>query len=121
MDVLQQLTTVLLAWTLASLGGAVVGLNFSSHALWKPFWFMTGLWGWIDGAIVLYAMIAEPLPLETLRSVLLFNAGLDVCYIVTGSILMSRPAERWKGFGTAILIQGLFLLALDVTMASRIG
>jgi hypothetical protein len=120
-DVLNQLVMTLLAWTLLSLGAGLLGLNATSHPRWRAFWFMTGLWGWIDGAIVLYALVAEPLPLETLRSVLWFNAGLDVCYIVTGAALISRPSDRWRGFGGAIIIQGLFLLALDVTMASRIG
>lgn len=120
MNVLHELIVVLLAWSLLAIGAALFGLYASNHPRWKPFWFMNGLWGWIDGAIILYALVTEPMTNETLKRVLWFNSGLDVCYVICGLSMLRMSSERWKGFGLAIAIQGLFLLTLDVTMAFRV-
>lgn len=54
------------------------------------------------------------------QKVLLFNAGLDVGYMLGGLYLQERArrggenADRLKGFGQSILLQGGFLFAFDV-------
>ncbi|GAB2457971.1 hypothetical protein GCM10011375_06960 [Hymenobacter qilianensis] len=54
------------------------------------------------------------------EKILLFNAGLDVAYIATGSWLRARAAstdrrpERLLGFGRSLWVQGAFLLVFDV-------
>lgn len=54
------------------------------------------------------------------EKILLFNAGLDVAYIATGSWLRARAAsadqrpERLLGFGRSLWLQGAFLLVFDV-------
>ncbi|UOQ65958.1 DUF6992 family protein [Hymenobacter volaticus] len=54
------------------------------------------------------------------EKILLFNAGLDVAYICTGSWLRARAAtalkvpERLLGFGRSLWLQGAFLLLFDV-------
>lgn len=121
MTVLNQLLVVLLAWTLISMGAAHFGLHATSSERWKSFWLMSGLWGLIDGLIVLYAMLSEPLDDATFRQVLWINSGLDVAYIVTGILLSSRSRPRLQGFGNAIIIQGVFLLGLDVTFALKLS
>jgi len=56
-----------------------------------------------------------------IQKVLLFNAGLDVGYMLGGAYLMERSKntdnkpERLKGFGRSIVLQGGFLLAFDLT------
>jgi len=68
----------------------------------------------------LYQSIAEQ---HKIQKILLFNAGLDVGYMMGGLFMMERAknvtenAERWKGFGKSILMQGAFLFAFDVAMA----
>lgn len=53
------------------------------------------------------------------EKILLFNAGLDVAYVVTGSWLRARAAsadqrpERLRGFGRSLWVQGAFLLVFD--------
>lgn len=56
------------------------------------------------------------------QKVLLFNAGLDVGYMLGGAYLIERskntPAEkkpeRLKGFGQSIAVQGAFLFLFDL-------
>ena len=51
----------------------------------------------------------------------LFNAGLDVAYLATGVYLLEKgrnptaagPADRWRGYGQSLLLQGGFLLLFD--------
>ncbi len=58
---------------------------------------------------------------NSLQSFLLLNAGLDAAYIMTGFYLKERAknsssAERLKGYGNSLLLQGGFLLLFDVTL-----
>lgn len=54
------------------------------------------------------------------QKILLFNAGLDVAYMVGGAYLIEKSKnaaklpERLKGFGQSIVLQGGFLLAFDL-------
>ncbi len=54
--------------------------------------------------------------------ILLFNAGLDVGYIMTGFYLRERAKNtakyhnRLKGYGNSLLLQGGFLLLFDITL-----
>ncbi|MBC3785242.1 DUF6992 family protein [Spirosoma utsteinense] len=56
---------------------------------------------------------------QNMKQVLLFNAGLDVAYIVGGAYLReratSRPdkADQLRGYGKSVMLQGGFLLAFD--------
>ena len=54
-----------------------------------------------------------------MKKVLAINAGLDVLYVAGGAYLAGRntnpeTADRNRGFGKAIIVQGGFLLAFDV-------
>lgn len=55
-----------------------------------------------------------------IQKILLLNAGLDVGYMMGGLYLMERSknseknADRLKGFGQSILLQGGFLFAFDL-------
>lgn len=58
---------------------------------------------------------------NSLQSFLLLNAGLDVAYIATGFYLKERSknssgAERLRGYGNSLLLQGGFLLLFDITL-----
>ena len=51
----------------------------------------------------------------------LFNAGLDVAYLTAGVYLLEKganptapgSADRWRGYGQSLLLQGGFLLLFD--------
>jgi hypothetical protein len=57
----------------------------------------------------------------SLQKTFLFNAGLDVGYMVGGAWLMERSKttlkkpEQMRGFGKAVILQGAFLFAFDLT------
>ncbi len=112
--VVLQLIAGLLLWSLASLGTAAVGLYLQSKEIWRSFWFMSAMWGLIDGGLAWSAMIRTPPTPASLAPVLRFNAGLDVLYLVAAGWLLSRKTPRLKGFGLAVLVQGGFLLAFDL-------
>lgn len=57
-----------------------------------------------------------------MQKILLFNAGLDIGYMMGGLYLReraSRPGanyDRLRGFGNSILLQGAFLFVFDLTV-----
>ena len=102
-----------------------------------PFWRGVGLqglvWGVIDAAIAGFGLLslrrkrARPdadapatLAKETrnLRRLLLMNAGLDVLYVVGGTVVLTQFATAFaRGNGVGIIIQGAFLLLFDTFYA----
>jgi hypothetical protein len=68
-------------------------------------------------ALSLYESINEQ---HSIQKIFLFNAGLDVGYMLGGAYLMERAKntenkpERLRGFGKSIVLQGAFLFAFDL-------
>lgn len=113
-----QISKRLLIWAIPWMGASVLGLWLSNTDSQKGFWGMSGAWGFVNGAIALIGLLgAETGDYAALRTTLWINAGLDVLYLASGLYLLSRPEETWRGGGTAILIQGGFLLVFDVLHA----
>jgi hypothetical protein len=108
----------LLLWgVLSTLGGVL--LQFSR----KPFWIGVGQqaigWGLIDALIALIAgrSASRSFSSKTLRRVLLFNAALDVLYVLGGFIFARTKGatdEKLRGQGWGIVLQGLFLFKFDL-------
>jgi hypothetical protein len=108
----------LLLWgALSTLGGVL--LQFSR----KPFWIGVGQqaigWGLIDALIALIAgrSASRSFSSKTLRRVLLFNAALDVLYVLGGFIFARTKGatdEKLRGQGWGIVLQGLFLFKFDL-------
>jgi hypothetical protein len=117
---LLHLTTGLIAWAFLSLGAAVAGLYFPAKCnpanteCWRGFWFMIAIWGLVDGIIGWANLLGGPVEMDFLRNVLLINSGLDLAYITAGIVLATRQKPLLKGFGAAVLIQGVFLLLFDL-------
>jgi hypothetical protein len=108
-----QLVLILLMWALLSLGTSVVGLYRASSEAWRGFWLMSGMWGFIDGVIAWWALSNPPASNADLLPLLRINTALDVGYIAVGTYLIFRATPLVRGFGWAVAMQGLFLLALD--------
>jgi hypothetical protein len=58
---------------------------------------------------------------ESMKQILLLNAGLDAAYIAGGFYLMERAKnssnkEQLRGFGKSVILQGGFLLLFDGIM-----
>ena len=59
-----------------------------------------------------------------MEKILLFNAGLDVAYVMGGLYLNERgknatdtqKRDQLRGFGKAVVLQGGFLLVFDTVM-----
>lgn len=114
LDTIQgQLITVLIFWSLLSLGTATAGLYARPGEFWRSFWFMSGLWGLVDGLIAGFALLGKAQPPATLLPLLRLNTGLDVLYVLVGGFLLSRSKPGVRGFGLGVIVQGAFLLVLD--------
>lgn len=90
-------------WNLVNLGLATAG--YLSATKGDP------------GALGLYESINAQ---HQLQKIFLFNAGLDVGYMLGGAYLIERAKqtenkpERLRGFGKSIALQGAFLFVFDL-------
>jgi hypothetical protein len=123
---------VLGAWAaLSALTGGLGAFLLSGEA--AHFCLMSLTWGWVNGGIAAYLYyhhrkeLRQPLSLfrqmevqAHAEKIILFNTGLDVAYILGGLALRQHGllpgltyAELWKGFGAAVILQGVYLLLQD--------
>jgi hypothetical protein len=99
-----------LAWNTVNLGIAALGYWGASKS--DP------------AAMGLFESIQEH---HKIQKILLFNAGLDVAYLMGGAYLIERSKntvklpERLKGFGQSILLQGGFLLIFDIAQYAALA
>ena len=128
---------VLTAWAVSNL--LISGYLLTVADRRQPAFFFHGMnviWGGINAALAAYGIIdlhphapaglalAEVLKAQfSLEKTFLFNAGLDVAYVVAGLWLVARAAvpaapkpERLLGFGQSLWVQGGFLLVFDGVM-----
>lgn len=140
---LHQARELLVAQGLSALGGwALLNMVVSGYQITKldprteAFYFhlMNAGWGVVN-AVLAAAGILGTHPGQTtgltltdllagqlrLEALLLFNAGLDVAYLATGSWLRTksqvpgtRQPARWAGFGRSLWVQGGFLFVFDL-------
>lgn len=135
------LTRALTAWSMSSvaLGTAFTLIGRArQRAEVAAFGRQTAAWGAVDGAIAGIGSLTRrrrgelstaerSAKARTLRAVLLANAAADVVYIVGGAVIVARAAHgrptlgMRRGDGVAVVTQGLFLLALDLSQARRLG
>ena len=110
-----------------------VALNHRLKGSNRYFNQMNGFWNSVNMAIAVggyfTSKASDPLTIGTvlmeqssMEKILLFNAALDIGYMVGGVYLIERSksisenAKRLKGFGQSIILQGGFLLAFDFIM-----
>lgn len=136
----QQALQPLKYWGLGSV--AVGGLcALSPNPIVRHFGYQALTWGAIDAALAFFgergarskhaevelglrddAQIAQDW--QSLRRLLLINAGLDVVYISTAGWLLATSnalTPRRIGMGWGILVQGAFLLVYDVALAAQLS
>jgi hypothetical protein len=117
----QQLVATLLAWSLLTLGAAVIGLYLLPRESYRGFWFMNGIWGVIDGMVGWLSFIQEPKPVDELQTILLINIGLQTIYLPLGVFMLTRPKPILKGFGWGILVQAAVLGVIDTLFYFKCG
>lgn len=133
MNINQSAMLVLGGW---AVGNILVGTysNFKASGEAKYFHQFNAMWNVVNLSIAAFgyfnAVNSDPASMtnleilkdyNSLQSFLLLNAGLDAAYIMTGFYLKERAknssnAERLKGYGNSLLLQGGFLLLFDVTL-----
>jgi hypothetical protein len=125
-------------WRVAAWGGTNVlgGLALvwgssrtSASARWH-FGAMSAGWGAVNVGIATAGLLGTPTaPLtdpdallsaeRQFHDILLFNLGLNVAYSAVGVTMLGagyrtvENAERWRGFGASLILQGAGLLMLD--------
>jgi hypothetical protein len=124
--------------TLGSWAAANIGLNsvlyFTTDDDIRYFYQMNALWNVVNLGIagLGYFGSVRAAPSEdlfsaveaqySLEKVLLFNAGLDTAYMMTGLFLMeyaknsSKNPAMFRGYGQSLLLQGGFLLVFDLVL-----
>jgi hypothetical protein len=124
-------------WRVAAWGGAnalgglalVWGTSRSQRSARWHFGAMSAGWGLVNVGIATAGLLgssAPPADLTAVRTaerqfhdILLFNLGLNVAYSAVGATMLGAGyrdvsnAERWRGFGTSLVLQGAGLLVLD--------
>ena len=114
-----------------ALGGLalVLGTSRARHAARWHFGGMTAGWGIVNVGIAAVGLWAASPPSaepgavlaaeRQFHDILLLNLGLNVAYSAVGSTMLAAgyrnvaAAGRWRGFGTALILQGAGLLVLD--------
>ena len=121
-------------WAMANImGNSALYLNANAGHR-KYFYQMNAAWNAINLAIAGFGYYGSIHPdtnltlFESLReqsnleNILLFNAGLDIGYIMTGFFLIEKSKTsdkhqaRWKGYGQSLILQGGFLFVFDVVV-----
>lgn len=122
--------TLLLGWSAVNLVGGGLGAALADEPRTRAFWLGNAGWNVVNAALATSALATIPArrravldesglrrQTNTFERTLLFNAGLDVAYIAASGWLGERGRrtgeERLQGVGTALLVQGGFLLAFD--------
>ncbi len=79
-----------------------------------------GYWSTVSADPASFDLVASIHEQHKIQKILLFNAGLDVGYILGGAYLIERSKnttnkpERLEGFGKSIALQGAFLFVFDL-------
>lgn len=121
----QSAMAVLLGWGLVNVAaGAAIAASSPGY---RDFGYMTAGWGLVNAGIAAFSLYSGP-PFdpasvtisEYLRDeqffnrILAINSGLNVAYIGVGaSMARWGSSSRIRQFGSAIIIQGAFLMAFD--------
>jgi hypothetical protein len=123
---------VLGSWAVANI--VVGGIGWASaHGTTKYFYQMDALWNLANLGAALAGYVntqkdkdEQYTPEESLKEqrklekIFLINGGLDLAYIGTGFYVKHRGnvnnSDQSRGYGSAIILQGAFLLLFDATM-----
>lgn len=133
MNINENAMLVLGGWAAANILVGTYG-NFKANGESKYFHQFNAAWNIVNLGIAAFgyfnAVNSDPALMtnveiikdfNSLQNLLLLNAGLDVAYIATGFYLKERSknsssAERLRGYGNSLLLQGGFLLAFDIAL-----
>jgi hypothetical protein len=109
-----------LIWSTASIIAGIALYFFSFVPLIQGIGFQSMLWGLINLIIALKLLQRKEHVLEKIRRELFASIGLDFIYPIIGLPLIFLGQDAYLvGNGYGIIIQGAFLLVLDLTFLRR--
>lgn len=125
--------TVLGSWAITNIGVGTVGWATANGGANKYFYQMNTLWGVTNLSLAILGKTGAAKNLQKtytaaevireqkkIEKIFLINAGLDVAYLGTGFYLNHRGShensDKLRGYGSAIILQGAFLLLFDTAM-----
>ena len=123
---------VLASWGIANISVSAAGWA-SSHGTNKYFFQMNTMWGTVNTGLAVLGIISSKKKLhdqlnafenlkaqQRIEKTFLINTGLDVAYTGAGLYFNIRGNNsnnaQLKGFGSSVIMQGLFLFLFDGTM-----
>jgi hypothetical protein len=116
----KKLGNTLLIWSTASIIAGIALYFFSFVPLIQGIGFQSMLWGLINLIIALKLLQRKEHVLEKIRRELFASIGLDFIYPIIGLPLIFLGQDAYLvGNGYGIIIQGAFLLVLDLTFLRR--
>ena len=114
---------LLLGWSLVWAGLSVYKINRRSSN--KLFWQANLIWSFVNIAIAsisLYTTVKiDVFTIDravAMRNIVALNIALDFVYIITAVLLRKSVNVSKQQIGSAVLLQGLFLLALDIAIVT---
>ena len=112
---------LLLGWSLVWAGLSVYRINRSKCN--KLFWQVNLIWSLVNiviASISLYTTVKIDVftfdRAVTMRNIVALNVALDFVYIIIAVLLRKSVNVSKQQIGSAVLLQGLFLLALDIAI-----
>ena len=121
---------VLGSWALLNMAYSGISLNGSDGDT-KSYHQMNIGWNAVNATLAGFAIFhaaAQPADVASIidnhygvQKIFLLNTGLDVAYMLGGAYLIERSkntsdkADQLNGFGKAVIVNGAFLFALDLT------
>jgi hypothetical protein len=111
--------SILLAWALSWIVLSIFKIKHNAKN--KIYWLTSLFWSLVN-ILIATITIFSTLKIEnytldraiSMRNIVLVNVFLDIVYIVIALILKSSSKDTKKQIGSAVLIQGLFLLVFDL-------
>ncbi len=116
-----QIAIPLLIWGVINIIMSIIYL-FTSSDLIKGVLTQSFFWGFIDGIIGLVTLIIKKdFDLTKIKKIFLVNVYLDVLYVIIGLFLVILGSSTYViGNGYGVIIQGLFLLSVDIIHYSHV-
>lgn len=123
---------VLGSWAIANITVGAIG-NSNTTGQTKYFHQMNAIWNVVNLGTAVAGYISSKKSMDKaftseqtlkeqhkIEKIFLINGGLDLAYIGTGLYLNNRGNsnndDKLKGYGSAVILQGAFLLLFDATM-----
>ena len=118
----KRIGNALSVWSIASIISGIALYFFSFIPLLQGIGFQAILWGGIDLVIIFTVLKRKEHPPEKIKRELNTSIRLEVIYLIIGFLILIIMGQDlyFAGHGIGIIIQGVFLLLLDLYYLTRL-